>query len=130
MRIPVIFHHVGDFQADLRKIQFTLAQIEEGLDPKLEKALLEAAHFMVGQAQSRVRVDTGSLMKSIRVEHIRQLAVRVRAGGYITNPKTGKIVNYAIFVEAKYPFLRPSWEEAKHFVKEKIRESMEDLVHV
>ena len=79
-----------------------------------EEALNEACDLIVGLAQVNVRVDTGSLRDSIRKErggkgeHWR--VFRVRAGGYVVNPKTGKLVNYAAVVEAKYPFLRPAVE--------------------
>ncbi len=75
-----------------------------------------------GLAQVNVLVDTGSLRDSIRVErggegqHWRQ--IRLRAGGYITNPKTGRLVDYAVFVEEKHPFLRPAVLEAFQDYKE------------
>lgn len=118
---------VGDYRADLERIKMSLAQVEEGLDPVLEEELVEMAHFMKGYAKRFVRVDTGSLKKSIRVEHIRRLAVRVRAGGYIINPKTGKLVNYAVYVEAKYPFMRPAWEHIKDYVTQRVGEVLTDL---
>jgi len=94
-----------------------IAAIPEKLLEGAEQAIMEAAHLMVGLAQVHVRVDTGSLRDSIRVEsggqglHWRQ--VRVRAGGYIVNPKTGKLVHYAAVVEGKYPYMRPAYEEVK-----------------
>lgn len=90
-----------------------------------EEAIMEVAHLMAGLAQVHVRVDTGSLRDSIRVErggrtmHWRQ--VKVRAGGYVTNPRTGKIVNYAAVVEVKYPYMRPAWEQVRPQVEEIIR---------
>lgn len=90
-----------------------------------EEAILEVAHLMAGLAQVHVRVDTGSLRDSIRVErggktmHWRQ--VKVRAGGYVTNPRTGKIVNYAAVVEVKYPYMKPAWEQVRPQVEEIIR---------
>jgi len=94
-----------------------IAVIPNKLLEGAEQAIIEAAHLMQGIAQVHVRVDTGSLRDSIRVErggqtmHWRQ--VRVRAGGYITNPKTGKLVHYAAAVEAKYPYMRPAYEEVR-----------------
>lgn len=129
MRIPLYLYLVGDYRASMEKIQMTLAQIERGLPPTLEKELLEAAHFMRGQAQARVRVDTGSLQKSIRVEHISGLAVRVRAGGYVINPKTGKIVDYATYQERYHPYMKPAWEETKNFVKGRVRVALGVLAH-
>jgi len=94
-----------------------IAAIPEKLLEGVEQAIMEAAHLMVGLAQVHVRVDTGSLRDSIRVErggqglHWRQ--VRVRAGGYIVNPKTDKLVHYATIVEFKYPYMRPAFEEVR-----------------
>jgi len=82
-----------------------------------EEAIMQVAQLMSGLAKVHVRVDTGSLRDSIRVErggqgmHWRE--VRVRAGGYIVNPKTGRLVNYAAAVEAKYPYMRPAWREVQ-----------------
>lgn len=90
-----------------------------------EQAILEVAHLMAGLAQVHVRVDTGSLRDSIRIErggrtmHWRQ--VRVRAGGYVTNPKTGKLVDYAAIVEAKYPYMKTAWNEVRPQVEAVIR---------
>jgi len=81
------------------------------------EAILELAHLMAGLAQVHVRVDTGSLRDSIRVErggqtmHWRQ--VRVRAGGYIINPRTGRLVDYAGIVERKHPYMRPAWNDVR-----------------
>ena len=63
------------------------------------EVMMKQAELIKGLAQVYVPVETGSLRDSIRIErggegqNWRQ--IRVRAGGYITNPNTGKIVNYA-----------------------------------
>jgi hypothetical protein len=98
---------------NLTVVKQTLAELPEHMAAWAETVLLEQAHTMVGYAQVYCRVDTGSLRDSIRVErggiekHWRE--VRVRAGGYITNPKTGKLVDYARIVEHRYPYMRPAW---------------------
>jgi len=98
-----------------------IATIPNALLEGAEQAIMEAAHLMQGLAQIHVRVDTGSLRDSIRVErggesmHFRQ--VRVRAGGYVTNPKTGRLVDYAVIVEIKYPYMRPAYEEVRSQVE-------------
>lgn len=94
-----------------------VAAIPNKLLEGADEAILEVAHLMAGLAQVHVRVDTGSLRDSIRVErggrtmHWRQ--VRVRAGGYVTNPRTGKLVDYAAVVEAKFPYMRPAWDSIR-----------------
>lgn len=106
-------------------IKQDIAEIPNKLLEGAEEAIMEAAHLMAGLAQVHVRVDTGSLRDSIRVErgghtmHWRQ--VRVRAGGYVTNPKTGKIVDYAFLIECKYPYMKPAWESVRPQVEEIIR---------
>lgn len=92
-----------------------LANLPEKMLEYAFEVMMEQAHLIVGLAQVNVNVDTGSLRDSIRVErggeglHWRQ--IKVRAGGYVTNPKTGRLVNYAAIIEAKYPFLAPAVAE-------------------
>ena len=98
-------------------IKDKLAVLPEKMADYAEEVLLDQARLIVGLAQIYCPVDTGSLRDSIRIErggqglHWRE--VRVRAGGYITNPDTNKIVNYAAYVENRTPFLRPAVEEVK-----------------
>lgn len=95
-----------------------LAMLPEKMLEAAYEELLQQAELMKGLAQVGVRVDTGSLRDSIRIErtapthHLHKM-VRVRAGGYVTNPKTGKIVDYAAIVESRYPFMRPAWEQIR-----------------
>lgn len=62
---------------------------------------------MKGLWKVNAPVDTGSYRDSVRVERTaptreNHRMVRVRAGGYVTNPKTGRKVDYAGYLEAKY----------------------------
>lgn len=75
----------------------------DDLDPVSAKAVLKVAGMVRDTARSVVRVDTASLQKSIRTGQIAKpaghtVSVRVTAGGYIVNPKTGKLVDYAVLV--------------------------------
>jgi len=94
-----------------------VAAIPNKLLEGAEEAIMDVAHLMAGLAKVHVRVDTGSLRDSIRVErggrtmYWRQ--VRVRAGGYVTNPRTGRLVDYAAIVEAKYPYMKRAWQEVR-----------------
>lgn len=95
-----------------------LAILPEKMLEAAYEELLQQAYLMRGLAQIYVRVDTGSLRDSIRVERVGptyhlHMVVRVRAGGYITNPKTKRLVNYAGIVEIKYPYMRPAWEQIR-----------------
>jgi len=97
----------------------------EGLAELLKNATLEeldsTADQMKHVAKSLVRVDTGSLKQSIRKER-RGDRISVRAGGYVTNPKTGQLVNYASIIESKYPFMMPAWLMVREGIVERIQE--------
>jgi len=98
-------------------IKKTIGSIPDKMLEGAEEALMESAYLVLGLAQVYVRVETGSLRDSGRVErggqgmHWRE--VRVRFGGYVINPKTGKLVDYAAIIEERYPYLRPAIKEAE-----------------
>jgi len=70
------------------------------------EAILAQAQLIRGLWQIYIRVDTGSARDSIRVERggegLHWRMVRVRGGGYVVNPKTGRLVDYMAIIEAKY----------------------------
>jgi len=102
-----------------------------------EESALEALNKTADDARDRAKelvpVDTGSLKKSIRKERHAWPAgnityVGIRAGGYVVNPKTGRLVDYARYVcygtsrQRPQPFMRPAlaWAMKKtpdHFWK-------------
>jgi len=95
--------------------KYPLTRVSDKMAQRAFEIANEQADVMKGYAQVFVHVLTGSLRDSIRKEIVPtnspdKKSVRVRAGGYVTNPDTGKIVDYAVHVEAKYPFMRPAWE--------------------
>jgi hypothetical protein len=114
-----------NFPDDVQKI-YDLPQriLQAGHD-----ALRTQAELMKGLAQIYVLVDTGSLRDSIRIEEVPTKdqdfarSIRVRAGGYVTNPKTGKLVDYAAYIEAKSPFMAPAWAD----VKGQVLDALENL---
>jgi hypothetical protein len=122
----------GTINLDLSdpNVKEKLAVLPQKMVEWAEECLLEAAHLMVGLAQVRVPVDTGSLRDSIRVERGGQgmywREIRVRAGGYITNPKSGKLVDYAVYVEATQPFMLPSYLDVKDQLELMIRNNVVD----
>lgn len=111
---------VGTIRLDFDKgtVKQDLAMLPEKMLAAAYEELLQQAKLMQGLAQVNVRVDTGSLRDSIRVErvgpsyHLHRM-VRVRAGGYIVNPKTLRKVDYAAIVEQKYPYMRPAFEQIR-----------------
>ncbi len=83
------------------------------------RTLRRAAYIAKAKAKQLVPVDTGSLRKSIRVERFAKTAgnityTGIAAGGYIINPRTESLVDYAIYVEygtsraRPQPFIRPA----------------------
>jgi len=109
----------------LHVVKQRLAEVPDKLLEGGEQALVEVADLMVGYAKVGVRVDTGSLRDSIRRERgadtTHQRVMRVRAGGYIVNPGTGRLVDYAVIVESKWPYMRPAWDQVRGQVEEIIR---------
>lgn len=99
-------------------IKQKLATLPEHMIEWAEEVLMDRAHYMRDIAQVLVRVETGSLRDSVRVERGGKgqfwREVRVRAGGYVVNPKTGRLVDYAIFVENNYPFMAPAFLQVKN----------------
>ena len=99
------------------------------------EAILEQARLIKGLAQVRVRVETGSLRDSGRVERGGQgkhwAKVSVRFGGYVANPKTGRLVDYARVIEVRYPYLAPAVAEVRPQIAAVIRRyclaSVEDV---
>lgn len=102
-----------------------IAQLPEKMLEWAEEVLLEQAQLIKALAQAYVPVDTGSLRDSIRIERggkgVHRRQVSVRAGGYVVNPRTHRLVDYAVFVEAKQPFMRPAFEQVKPTIAEMIR---------
>lgn len=119
---------------DLAKgtVKEDLADLPEKMLDYAFQVLMDRARLMRDLAQVKVRVDTGSLRDSIRVERggegLHWRRVRVRAGGYVTNPDTGQLVNYAAVVEKRYPFMRPAWEEVRPTIVEMIKAKVVEAV--
>ncbi len=103
--------------SNLYLVKGDIAQLPEKMLEAAWEEIIQAVTLMKALAQVYVRVETGSLRDSIRVERggegLNYRVIRLRAGGYITNPKTGKLVNYAAAVEAKYPYMRPAYDQVK-----------------
>ena len=117
------------------KVINRLAVMEKALEPESEKQMKTVGKLMKEYSKSIAAVDTGSMRTSIRMQVFAKIAgkilrVGVSAGGYIVNPKTGKLVNYAKFIEwgtskmLAQPFMRPAMEKYKHLIPKKIRDGL------
>jgi len=114
-------------------IKQRLAELPEKMLDAAFEELDQQAELMKGIAQVLVRVDTGSLRDSIRKERGGQgknwRVVTVRAGGYVTNPRTGRVVDYAVVVEQKYPFMRPAFEQVRGNIESLIQRRVAERVN-
>ena len=116
-----------------RELEDKLSNLDEKLKRALEEALEEIAEKIRDDAKDLAPVDTGSLRKSIRVEKEGELQVSVIAGDSgVINPRTGREVDYAGFVEfgtsrmSPQPYMQPALkknrDEILNIVKRKILE--------
>lgn len=112
-----------------------LVKLAEALDPAAVKSIKQVAEAVRDEAKDLCPVDTGSLKKSIRVgtyarpaKHIH--SIRVTAGGHITNPKTGRLVDYASYVEhgtsrnRPQPFMLPAIKKHRKALAKAIKEAI------
>jgi len=112
---------------DLNKgtVKQDVAAIPNKLLEGAEQAINEVADLMVGLWQVGARVETGAYRDSVRKERGGQgmhwRVVRVRAGGHVINPKTGRLVDYAVILEQRYHTGRNAWEQVKPQAEEIIR---------
>ena len=103
-----------------------LGRANDKIDSETVDGLSQVADRIIEDAKATVRVDTGSLQKSIRkqhhVSHGHIHSIGVSAGGYIVNPKTGRLVDYARYLEygtsrmPAYPFIAPALERNRPFL--------------
>jgi hypothetical protein len=116
---------------DMAKIVQLVHELPDFVDKEVEEVLRRNIELFKGLAQVYVRVDTGSLRDSIRIERggvgKRWHVYSLRAGGYVTNPRTRRRVDYAAVVEAKYPFMSPAWEQVKPALEEELKAIQERI---
>ena len=117
----------------LKELEDKLSNLDVKLSKALDEALNEIAEKIRDDAKSFVPVDTGALRKSIRIEKKGKLQVSIVAGGGgVINPRTGREVDYAGYVEFgtsrmnPQPYMQPALEknhdEILRIVKEKVLE--------
>ena len=117
----------------LTELEEKLSNLDVKLSRALDEALEEIAEKIRDDAKSLVPVDTGALKKSIRIEKKEKLQVSIVAGGGgVINPRTGREVDYAGYVEfgtshmSPQPYMQPALEknrdELLNIVKRKVLE--------
>jgi HK97 gp10 family phage protein len=114
-----------------------LARFDPAVDSAAASGVKEVAGKIRDSARAKVRKDTRSLEKSIRVgEYARPAgdihSIRVTAGGYIKNPKTGRIVDYAVHQElgtskmAGQPYVGPAVQEHSRELTKAIKKGIQE----
>lgn len=102
-----------------------LAQQLNGLPEKLKLEALailkESAETIAIHAQGLVKVRTGNLKSTIRVEQTGANTYTVKAGG-ATAP-------YAVIVEEKYPFISPAVELVKPSIEAKLKTVIQEKLN-
>ena len=112
-----------------------LKKLPDEVREQAQDKLVVLAHKVKNVAYMMVPVKTGSLQKSIRVEVYSLPAgylvkLGIRAGGYVTNPESHRIVDYAAFVEygtrkmRAQPFMRP----AIKFYESELKRTLKEIV--
>ena len=109
------------FDIDDPAIKTKLAELPEKMLEYAFEVLMAQAQLIKGLAQVYAPVDTGSLRDSIRVERggieMNWREVLIRAGGYVINPETGKLVDYA-----KYQEFGTKYVSAQYFLTRAVEE--------
>jgi len=111
------------FSIDWENLDNYRRHLATDMPQAFEESALEALDKTADDARDRAKelvpVDTGSLRKSIRKEKHALPAgniiyTGIRAGGYIVNPKTKRLVDYASYQEygtsrnRPQPYMRPA----------------------
>jgi hypothetical protein len=97
-----------------------------------EEAVLKQAELMKGIWQVTAAVDTGAYRDSIRIERVsgeNNRIIRVRAGGYVINTKTGRIVDYAGHLENRYHFGEAAFQQVRYQIADIIKANVEANVN-
>ena len=133
------------------RVKVILERVSQGMDTHLAKALDKIAENVKKDAQAICPVGTPqttgnpnyiishALQRSIRKETVARPGgnvweIGVRAGGYIVNPNSGKLVDYAVYVEygssdqAPQGFLRPAMIQNQTAIKEAITNAVKDNI--
>lgn len=114
---------------DRGTVKSDLSQLAEIARKAGVEAVSDVADRIVVNAKGLCPTRTGSLQQSIRKECVGN-SVRVRAGGYVTNPLTGKIVDYAVFVEAKTGFMKLSLDAERDRLLDLVRQRVAEKLRL
>lgn len=107
-----------------------LANLPENMLEWSEEVLIKQAELMKALWQVTAAVDTGAYRDSIRIERggqgQRWRTIKVRAGGYVVNPKTGRFVDYAGHLERRYHFGEAAFQQVRYQIADMIKARIVD----
>jgi hypothetical protein len=119
-----------DFERGTLKI--ALAELPEKMLEAAYEELDQQAELMKGIWQIIAPVLTGSYRDSVRKERggigKNWRVVRVRAGGYVVNPITRRLVDYAVILENKYHCGERAWQQVCGNIEALIRRAVVSAV--
>jgi len=127
--IVTVTLNMGAFSPETVKMQ--VANLQANLEPWAEEVVISKAGLMRDIWKTIAAVDTGSYRDSIRIQRVGvgRVKITVRAGGYIVNPKTGRLVDYAGWLELRYHFGQQAFNEVymtvAHAIAEKVKQHFE-----
>ena len=98
--------------------------LPETIKQAMMQVLTECLDEAVNYAKALAPVQTGALRTSVRREG---LSFKAGDGG-VVNPRTGREVDYAVFVELKYPFMKASWAMASADIEQRIRDRILEML--
>ena len=111
------WQHNRDMQDAAERLQ----ELQTELQTNLETAMEEVTLRVMADARREVNVDTGRLRASIE-QQVEQIAENVVKG------TIGSNVEYALWHELDYPYLRPALESNRDFIRERFEEAVQNAV--
>lgn len=126
------------FSFDTRRVKAFIQDLPPNMSRETYDSLYAVCEDIRDLAKALCPVDTGSLRASGRLEVISKSGIihqiGIRFGGYITNPKTSRIVDYAAAVETgtsrtpAQPYLRPAFYQYERSLATQIAKALGNAV--
>lgn len=106
---------------DMQDVAERLRDLQNAVKNNLEEAMEKVVLRVMAHARREVNVDTGRLRANINTE-VEKIAENV-VNGYV-----GSNVDYALWHEIDYPYLRPALEENRGFIKKTFESAIDDAI--
>lgn len=110
--------------SEISTLANNLSELKGKVEAEAYEILIKNAELIAGLAQIRVRVKTGALRDSIRVEVVQANSDTQKVAVVAGSPT----VNYAGIVEAKYPYLAPSFQEVQPQLADELKHKIQGVI--